>query len=447
MFRKHKQIVLLVALFLSGTLFSEAQEPQKLSLKEAVNMAMQYNTSMMNSKLDLEIARKKIWETTAMGLPHVDITSAYTFLPKVPSIPANVFDPNAPEGQMMELGVKNQITGDLTASQLIFNGSYIVGLQASKVYYDLTLHNNEKAKLDVIESVINTYHMIQITEEGRKILMQNLENINKTLYEIGEMNKQGFVEKTDVDQLEVTANGVRNAISQIDSNLEMAYRLLKIQLGMQEAGTIQLADDLESNDSLTASSLALVSEHFSLERNVDYQLTETAQKVAKLNYKLAKSEYLPVLSGYYRHSEKLKSPFFDFSPKDMLGINLSLPIFSSGERMAKVAQKRYDVEKSENTRIFVSNSLIMQANQLQSDLKIKLEKLQIQKKTKDLSDQIYQTTLEKYKEGLSSSTDLLTAQNQYLSNLSTYYQNIGDVLTAKSKLEKLFNINQDYPVQ
>jgi outer membrane protein len=446
MFRKKQKLILLAAMFLAGTMFSFAQDPQKLSLQEAVNMAMQYNTSMMNSKLDVAIAHKKIWETTAMGLPHVDITSAYTFLPKVPSIPANVFDPNAPEGQMMELGVKNQVTGDLTASQLIFNGAYIVGLQATKVYYNLTLETNEKTKLDVIESVINTYHMIQITEEGRKVLVQNLENIEKTLYEIGEMNKQGFVEKSDVDQLEVTANSVRNAISQIDSNLEMAYRLLKIQLGMQETGTIQLADELVSNDSLTASSLALVNESFTLENNVDYKLILSAQKIAQLNLKLAKSDYYPTLNGYYRHSEKLKAPFFDFAPKDVLGINLSLPIFSSGERSAKVAQKKYEVEKSENTRIFVSNSLVMQANQYQSDLKIKLEKLQIQIKTKDLSDHIYQTTLEKYKEGLSTSTDLLTAQNQYLSNLTTYYQNIGDVLTAKSKLEKLYNINQDYLV-
>jgi outer membrane protein len=446
MFRKKQKLILLAAMFFAGTMFSFAQDPQKLSLQEAVNMAMQYNTSMMNSKLDVAIAHKKIWETTAMGLPHVDITSAYTFLPKVPSIPANVFDPNAPEGQMMELGVKNQVTGDLTASQLIFNGAYIVGLQATKVYYNLTLETNEKTKLDVIESVINTYHMIQITEEGRKVLVKNLENIEKTLYEIGEMNKQGFVEKSDVDQLEVTANSVRNAISQIDSNLEMAYRLLKIQLGMQETGTIQLADELVSNDSLTASSLALVNESFTLENNVDYKLILSAQKIAQLNLKLAKSDYYPTLNGYYRHSEKLKAPFFDFAPKDVLGINLSLPIFSSGERSAKVAQKKYEVEKSENTRIFVSNSLVMQANQYQSDLKIKLEKLQIQIKTKDLSDHIYQTTLEKYKEGLSTSTDLLTAQNQYLSNLTTYYQNIGDVLTAKSKLEKLYNINQDYLV-
>jgi len=444
MFRKQKQITLLAALFLMGISAAQSQESKNLSLSDAVNTAMQYNTSMLNSKLDVEIARKKVWETTAMGLPHVDITSAYTFLPKVPSIPANVFDPNAPEGQMMELGVKNQITGDLTASQLIFSGAYIVGLQATRVYYELTQQNNEKTRLDVIESVINTYHMIQITEKARAVLAQNLENIEKTLFEITEMNKQGFVERTDVDQLEVTANGVRNAISQIDSNLEMAYRLLKIQLGFQEEVSLKVSDELAENDSLTAASLALVNESFILENNVDYKLILNAQEIAKLNLKLAKSEYLPTLSGYYRHSEKLKSPFFDFAPKDMLGVNLSLPIFSSGERSSKVAQKKYEVEKSENTRIFVSNSLIMQANQLQADLRIKLDKLQIQKKTKDLSDQIYQTTLEKYKEGLSTSTDLLTAQNQYLSNLSTYYQNIGDVLSAKSKLEKVFNINQDY---
>ena len=131
-------------------------------------------------------------------------------------------------------GGKNSTNFDFTVSQLIFSGSYIVGLQASKVYFGLSKQNAEKTKLDVIETVINTYNMIQLAEESRKILTQNLENIDKTLYEITEMNKQGFVEKTDVDQLELTANTVKNALNQIDSNLDMGYRLLKIQIGMDE---------------------------------------------------------------------------------------------------------------------------------------------------------------------------------------------------------------------
>lgn len=444
MFRKHKQILLLIVILLCGTLLSEAQEPKKLSLEDAIKMALENNTNILNSQLDLKIAQKKIWETTAIGLPHFDIASAYVFLPKVPSLPATFMDPNADPNAVIELGVKNNVTTDFTVSQLIFNGAYFVGLQASKTYYNLSKQNDEKTRLDVIETVVNTYHTIQLAEESRRILSQNLEIINKTLYEISEMHKEGFLEKTDVDQLEVTANGIKNAINQIDSNLDMAYRLLKIQLGMADTAEIGINDKLETNEALTGSSLELISLPFGIERNVDYKLTETAKKMAKLDYNRERTAFLPVITGYYNHTEKMNSPLFDFSPKDVIGLNLSLPIFSSGQRLAVVAQKRMALEKAENTRILVSNSLIMQASQYQNDMKLKLEKLQIQNKSKELSDEIYQRTLEKYKQGMASSMDLMNSQNQYLTNLTNYYQSIYELLGSKSKLEKLFNINQDY---
>ncbi|MFA5329175.1 MAG: TolC family protein [Prolixibacteraceae bacterium] len=473
MFRKLKQILLLVAMILGSTLLSGAQETSKLSLDEAIKMALQNNTDILNSQLDLEMAKKKIWETTATGLPHVDAKGTYQHIFKVPTLSfggkttlSNTevpWDPvtqsgtmssltlsngeniylNSEAGTPIELAVKNNTTFDFTLSQLIFNGSYLVGLQASKVYYGLTKENAEKTKLDVIETVVNTYHMLQMAEESRKILELNLDNINKTHYEISEMNKQGFVEKTDVDQLEVTANTILNAINQIDSNLDMGYRLLKIQLGLEETEKLELADQMESGDSLTKSSMQLVAEQFDIEQNVDYKLIKTSEKVAHLDLKLSQSSFLPSLNGFYNHTEKLKAPAFDFTPKDMVGINLSLPIFSSGERSAIVAQKRMSLEKAQNTRKFVSNSLLMQASQYQNDVKLKLEKYLNQKRSKELSDDIYQRTLEKYKQGMSSSMDLMTVQNQYLTNLTNYYQSIYDLQGARSKLEKLFNINQD----
>ena len=237
MFRKQKQTLLLVGLLLWG-MASAAQDAVKLTVQDAVKMALQNNTNILNSELDLKMARKKIWETTASGLPHGEVKSAYSFYPKVPTLPASFFDPTAPEGATIELGVKQNIVTDITVSQLIFSGSYFVGLQASKVYYGLSQQNSEKAKQDVIETVINTYNMIQLAEESKKILAQNLENINKTLYEISEMNKQGFVERTDVDQLELTGNTIRNAINQVNSNLEIAYRLMKIQLGLEDSAKV-----------------------------------------------------------------------------------------------------------------------------------------------------------------------------------------------------------------
>jgi outer membrane protein len=442
MFRKQKQILLLLAVFLAGALSSMAQESYQLSLQDALDMAFDNNTNVLNSKIDLEIAQKKIKETIAIGLPHIDGKSGFTYYPKVPSLPASFFDPNAAPGDMIELGVKQNVVTDFTVSQLIFNGAYFVGLQATKVYYDLSLHNDEKTRLDVNENVINTYHMIQLSEESINILQQNLDNINKTKHEINEMNKQGFVEKTDVDQLEVTANGIRNTIDQVKSNLEMSYRLLKIQTGIDETSSVQLSDTTESYETLTNLSLALIKEPFILENNIDYKLTETSKKIAQLNYKLEKSYFLPVISGYYNRTIKLKSPLFDFAPKDVIGINLSLPIFSSGQRLHTVAQKKLAVEKAENTRILVSKSLFMQANQLQSDLRIKLERYQNQKISKELSDNIYQRTLEKYKQGMATSLDLMNSQNQYLTNLTNYYQDLFDLQGAMLKLEKLYNINQ-----
>lgn len=473
MFRKLNQILLLAAMILSGTMLSVGQEKAKLSLDDAINRALKNNTNILNSDIDLKIAQKKVWETIATGLPQISGKGSYSHVFKVPTLSfggktvlSNTevpWDPvtmsgtmssltlasgesiylNSEAGTPIELGLKNNTTFDVTLSQLIFSGSYIVGLQATKVYYGLTKQTAEKTKLDVIETVTNTYTMIQLAEESKKILSQNLENINKTQYEISEMNKQGFVEKTDVDQLEVTANTIRNAMNQIESNLDMAYRLLKIQLGMEDAEQIELTDSMESGESLTQSSLQLISESFSLEQNVDYQLIQTSEKAAKLDLDLAKSNFLPTIAGFYNHTEKLKAPAFDFSPKDMLGINLSVPIFSSGQRMSVVSQKRLALEKAKNTRQLVSSSLIMQASQYQNDVKLKLEKYQNQKKSKELSDDIYQRTLEKYKQGMASSMDLMTSQNQYLTNLTNYYQSIYDLQGAKSKLEKLFNINKE----
>jgi len=438
MFGKIKQMLIVLLMFPVGIINSGAQEPISLSLEEAVKMAFEKNTSILNSELDLAIAQKKIKETIAMGLPHVDLKSAYTFLPVVPSI---VFgdDPNTAP---IELGVKHNLTTDLTASQLIFSGAYIVGLKATKVYYNLSVQNDEKTRLDVNESVINTYQMIQLAEESLNILQQNLDNVLKTKYEISEMYTQGFMEKTDVDQLEVTANILRNSMNQVKSNLDMAYRLLKIQIGIDETIPVVVSDSTETFESLILQSDMVITEEFILEQNVDYKLVQTSKQLAELNVKVEKSNYLPVINGFYNRTQKLNTPAFDFAPKDLFGVNLNMPIFASGQRKALINQRQLEVEKRENTRLFVSSSLIMQANQLKSDVEIKAEKYKNQKMSKELTDEIYQRTLEKYRQGLATSLDLANTQNQFLNNLTNYYQFMFDLQGAITKLEKLYNINQ-----
>ncbi len=437
----NRYLILITAFLLfTGFKVSCAQDSVRVSLQEARRIALENNTNIRNSTIDMEIARKKIWETTAIGLPHIDSKAAYQYLPVVPSLPPGTMGPGTPA---VELGVKNNLTFDVTASQLIFNGSYLVGLKAMKTLYLQTNENTEKTVLDVNESVINTYYLILVAEESLKNLQKNLDNVKKTTFEISEMNKQGFVEKTDVDQLELTVNNLLNAMNQVKGNLDVAYRLFKIILGIDVNKNIKLTDTLESSYSAPVTIANLFSQPFNIEKNIDYRIITTATDLSKLEYQNAIAAYMPVISGFYNHTEKAKKPSFDFSMKDVLGINLSLPIFSSGQRMAVVSQKKLAIEKMNNTKKLIYSNLIMQADQYQTDLKLKFEKYEIQKKSLSLSDQIYQRTLDKYKNGVSSSMDLTTTQNQYLSSLTIYYQSIYDLATAKTKLEKLYNINQE----
>jgi outer membrane protein len=439
---KKCQIIMLILLSIGAVKISAAQDTLRLSLSDALKIAQENNLNIKNSRLDMQIAQKKIWETIAVGLPRVDGTAKYQFIPKVPTLPASNFDPKALPDAVIELGVKQNIVYDLSVSQLIFNGAYLIGLKASKVYYNLSEESLEKGQLEINESVTNTYYMILVGQESRKILIANLKNVNKTFEDIKEMYKQGFVEKTDADQLELTANTITNAISQITNNLEMGNRLLKIYLGLPESTNVTLADQIQMGEVEVAKLTALASEPFILEKSIDYKILTTSELLAKYDYKREITSSLPVIAAFYNHQEKWKSPAFDFAPKDVFGINLSLPIFSSGQRLAMVSQKRMTLEKATNNKLYIGNTLLMQSTQSQNDLRMKIEKFQIQKKSKELSDDIYQRTLEKYKQGISSSMELMTIQNQYLNNLTNYFQSIYDVVGAKSKLEKLFNINQ-----
>ena len=437
---KRYLILITTTLLLWGNYKCDAQDSLRLSLQDARRIALENNTNIRNSALDLEIARKKIWETTAIGLPHLDSKAAYQFLPTVPTLPAGSFGEGSPA---VNLGVKNNIIFDVTASQLIFNGSYIVGLKAMKTLFQQANESNEKIIQDVNESVINTYYLILVGEESMINLRKNLDNVQKTALEIREMNKQGFVEKTDVDQLDLTANNLLNAMNQVKGNLDIGYRLFKIILGLDIDAKVRLTDPLTAKSSIPETVATLVGESFNIEKNIDYRLITTATKISKLEFQNAVAAYMPVISGFYQHSDKTNKPAFDFSVKDILGLNLSLPIFSSGQRLAAVSQKKLAIAKMENNKKLVFNNLMMQADQFQTDLKLKYEKYEIQKKSLALSDEIYLRTMEKYRNGVSTSIDLTTTQNQYLNGLTNYYQSIYDLVTSKTKLEKLYNINQE----
>lgn len=445
----------LFALFALAVLPANGQTAQTFSLSEARLYALNNNASIRNAMLDVKIAQKKIWETTAIGLPQVTAKGQYQNIFTVPMISFGPsFNPSGlPEGvpltkddilnaysngDPIPLGVKENTTLDITVSQLIFSGSYIVGLQASRVYAQLSDQTLQKTKNDILETITTTYCMILVGEESRRILTDNLAVVEKTLYEIDEMYGQGFAEKTDADQLRVTANNLRNVLNSVDRNIQLGYNLMQVQTGLPDSIRVVLTDSLPAV--IAALNIEpLVAEQFVLDNAPEYQLLGTAENLARLDYKREKWEFLPTVAAAYVRNEKANAPAFDFSPKDVLAIQATLPIFTSGSRLAKLSQKKMALEQASINREFLGENMKLQANQSRFDLLSKNESYQNQKMSMELSRDIYNRTLEKYRQGVAASLDLMNTQNQYLSALSGYYQSVFDVVQAKAKLEKILN--------
>ena len=461
----HIKILLLTIVAFCLSLSLKAQEksaePLKLSVKEAQEYALVNNTSAKNATIDQELAKKKIWETLSIGLPQLNAKANYQHLFVVPELSfggstylATNLDPGTvitagdilnesvymgyKPGAPIKLGVKDNLTLDITLSQLIFSGEYLVGVQASRVYQQLSDQAKVKSDLDIRESVANTYSLVLVLEQTRNNLAISLKNVNSTLKEMEAMFNQGFIENTDVDQMELNSLNLTNSLNSMEKQVKTTRDLLKFQMGMPLENTIILADSLESiTGEVTMETL--VAKQFNLSQNINYKMIETQERLSQYSLKREKSLYLPNLAAVYQHTEKMNKPEFDFAPKDLVALSMNIPIFSSGQRNSKVQQRKLELEKIVNTKTDVASGLELEHESALNDLTTAWTTYLNNKKNIELTKRIYDKMQIKYKEGISSSLDLTNAQNQYLTALGNLYNANYALITAKNKLDKLTN--------
>jgi outer membrane protein TolC len=147
--------------------------------------------------------------------------------------------------------------------------------------------------------------------------------------------------------------------------------------------------------------------------------------------------YLPTIAGFYSHTEKLKEPEFDMTPKDLIGVNVTLPLFSSGQRHAKVQQARIELDKLDNSKSALKDGLNMQYEQAIVNYNTAFSKYLNEAENTKLTKKIYDKTLIKYREGVASSLDLSQVQSQHLQAQTNYYNAILELIQAKTSLDKL----------
>jgi outer membrane protein len=443
--------------FLLKGFSQDNKEIIKLSITEAQEYALQNNRSVQSAKLDIEIATKQVKENLAIGLPQLNLASNYQHQFVVPELSFGAFlDVNAlPENVYLTkndvkdaykqatpvaLGVRNNTTVDLTLSQLIFSGEYLVGLQALKVVKQVSEKALVKTEAQTKESVAGTYFLILVLGESIKVLNESLKSLDQTYNDLLKMNQQGFNEETDADQIKISWSNLKRLISSVESQKEISIKLLKYQLGMDFDQPVALTDSIggfirEGNMQY------LTSPVFNLEKSIDYQIISDQVDVTALLLKREQSKYFPTISGFYRRHEQTNQPSFNFAVKDVVGLNLSLPIFTSGQRSAKVSQARNNLEKSILNKENAGQGLIMEFETALSNYQTAYNNFITNKESIILSKKVYDKTLIKYHEGVSTSFELAQNQNQFLTSESNYYSSILSLLNAKAKLDRILSSN------
>jgi outer membrane protein TolC len=176
---------------------------------------------------------------------------------------------------------------------------------------------------------------------------------------------------------------------------------------------------------------------FEINNNIDYQLMKTQESLSILSLRREKSKYLPSVNAIYRHQEQLRSASFNFFMPDIIAVGISLPLFSSGMRIAKVKEAELAYQKSTNSRILVEQALYIDYQQSVSSYNKALNDYLSLKESIDLTDRVYKKTLIKYTQGMASSLELTQAQSQFLISEGNYYSSILNLFNAQAKLEKL----------
>ena len=432
MYNRYVLNILSVSLLLLFTGFnSAARTEMQLSLDSARHYALEHNKNLINAGLAVDEAGLRLREAIAQGLPKADAAVDYN----------NFFGSTAelafgPVPAVIEFNPTSNL--NVSVGQLIFSGSYIVGIQTARLFREVTSASRDKTELEIKAQVTRAYYLGLVSMESLSIVEANLDNLNDVMEKTRVMVDTGIAEELDYDQLSVQASMLENAVRAAGRQVELSLNMLRLQIGLDADVNIKLTDNLNNivtRSDFTGSLMNL----FAVQDNLDYQLMELQASIAEKQVDIERAAYLPTVMGFYNYTEKLLKPEFDIQPNHVIGLNVNIPIFSSGLRQSRVRQARINLEVTENQRELLSEQLMIQEKQLRYNLNNAIEQYESQKANVEVAQRVYANIKLKYEQGMVSSLDLTTANNNYLQAENSYISAMMQLLDAQVEMDKLLN--------
>jgi outer membrane protein len=486
--KKNLRTFLLLLLSIFGALQSQAQnsqgsansQTQAFSLKQAVDYALQNQERIKIAKNETKIATAKVGEIRAFGLPQVNLSAELgnnfvlpvtlfpaSFLspPKYPLTKENIDKANNGEEVKLEASQPSEAeskakipvsfsqpwTGSavVSVSQLLFDGSYLVGLKAASTYSQLSTKQLVQTEIEVTEQVSKAYYGVLVSNARRELLEQNLRRLDTLLYQTKQLNKQGFAEKLDVDRLTVSYNNLKIEKQKTDRLIELSQMLLKFQMGMDQKQPITLTDKLENVEvDITKTNI----KDFNYSSRIEYSILETQRDLAILDIKNIKAGYYPRLMlnaryGYNGYSGSFTDiatvragsnnttdrNWFDFG---YVGLGLQIPVFDGLSKHYKDQQARLRLESAKSGLKLTEQSIDLQLNSSSTNLTNALQQLESQKQNMTLAEDIARVAKIKYQEGVGTNLEVINAETDLRTAQTNYYGSLYDALVSKVDLDK-----------
>ncbi|PQJ16092.1 TolC family protein [Aureicoccus marinus] len=440
--------ILVTLVLVLGFFQAHAQEePTSFSLQEAIDYALKYNYSILNADRDLLDAQKQKWEVIASGLPQISAAVSYQNQLKQPvnQIPAEFFGGEPGTFAEVVFGQPQSVTAFATLTQQIFDGSYIVGVQATQTFLRYSENNKKKTDQEVLQSVVEAYGNVLLAQESVLIFRKNLATLEKNLYETKRIFENGLGDQESVDQLQITFTSVENQLKNAERLEKITLQMLNVLLGREVGSELVLTDKLNE---LTQSQINynLLESDLVLENNIDYQIVENLNDQRRLELKLAKSRALPTLNAFVNYGFSGFGEQFNFLQREqdwfassVLGIDLRVPIFSSLGRSASTQRAKIAYEKAKTQKKETEQLIWLQHETAKSNYILAIEEYNTSKKNLELAERIEGQNQVKYSEGVASSFELRQAQTQLYSAQQEYLQNMVRVINSKTELQNILN--------
>jgi outer membrane protein TolC len=426
-------------------------EVKYFTLQDCIDYAITNNQALKIAELEKQVSKAKVGEYLSQGLPQVDASLNFNknFTVMKTFVPSFIFDPTAPEDEFTEVAFGTPYDGmiGLNVSQMIFKGSFFVGMNASKTYVELSTKEHIQTQIDVVEAVSKAYYTVLVNEIGINLLEANQSRLDSLLNDTRVMFENGFAEKIDVNRTQVEFNNVNTQLTNAQKMLTISKQLLKYQMGMPVAEELEITEKLENME-------FRIEELFDLEasyqRRIEYSVLQTREELAYLNMKNNKVQYIPnidlVMGWGMNAGVRDFNSLWNFGDPQVwpnfqvAGIAMYIPIFDGLYKSKLIQQNKLQIQQLGYQKKMLENSISLEVDDKRTSVQSNLDQLENQMENMKLAEEVYTTSRIKYQEGVGSNLEVIEADNAYVAAQTNYYNALYDALLSKIELEKALGV-------